>query len=495
MPVITIDNKKIEVTAGTTVLKAALENGIYIPHYCWHPLLSISGNCRMCVVEIEGRPKLEVSCNLAAADGMVVKTDTPAVKKMRKSVLEFLLINHPIDCPICDQAGECLLQDYHFKYSGQASRFKEEKVHKSKVVDAGQYIKLDNERCILCTRCVRFCQEVVKEPELTVAIRGDRSFITTAPGKTLDNPYSLNTVDICPVGALTSKDFRFKKRVWFLKSTPSVCPHCSNGCPIWIDHADGIMYRWRPRQEIEKVNGIASSQLTGNTILCDEGRLSYGEWQSDTKISKPLMLEEGEHKEISRAEAVLKLNKILSKDMKEIIAVLSAQISCEEADAFVKFLREKAGTDKIYRSGRMPLNPTSDDIIRKADKNPNAGYLEKMGLRELPANIEGDVLFVTDSLSKDDILKTANLKWKSIVQITHDKRLIVPGAEIILPRATFAESEGTFVNFNGVKRKFSPAFKPAGEARTIAGWIPFLEEGITGVMSFLRKQESSDRLI
>jgi NADH-quinone oxidoreductase subunit G len=464
MPVITIDNKKIEAAAGTTVLKAALENGIYIPHFCWHPLLSISGNCRMCVVEIEGRPKLEVSCNLAAADGMVVKTDTPAVKKMRKSVLEFLLINHPVDCPICDQAGECLLQDYHFKYSGEKSRFKEEKVHRSKASDVGQHVKIDNERCVLCTRCVRFCHEVVKEPELAVAIRGDRSFVTTAPGKKLDNPYSLNTVDICPVGALTSKDFRFKKRVWFLKSTASICPHCSNGCPIWIDHADGVMYRWRPR----------------DMILCDEGRLSYGEWQKDTRILKPLVLDGNEYREIDSAEAISKLRKIILQDVKkDVVAVLSAQISCEEADAFVKFLREKAVTDKIYRSGRTASNPASDDIIRKADKNPNTGHLEGMGLRELPENVQGDILFVTDSLSGDDILKITNLKWKNVVQITHDKNLIIPGAEIILPRATFAESEGTFVNFNGAKGKFSPAFKPAGEARTIEGWAKILKTILT----------------
>ena len=434
---ITIDNKQIDAPAGTTVLKAALSNGIYIPHYCWHPILSVSGNCRMCVVEVAGRPKPEVSCNLAVADGMVIKTDTPQINKIRAAVLEFFLINHPLDCPICDQAGECLLQDYHFKYSGQASRFGERKNHGSKAVDIGRHLKLDNERCILCTRCVRFCTEIAHSPELCVSQRGDHSFITTAPGKSLNNPYSLSTAELCPVGALTARDFRFKKRVWLLKSTPSVCPNCSNGCPIWIDHADGIMYRWRGR----------------NTFLCDEGRLSYKEWQTETRVERPLVQ--------TGQDAVILIKSIL-KDAGDIVGIISARCSCEEIDAVRKL-------KKIYKTSRVVSNPTADDIIIKADKNPNSYYLKDV--EEIPQNIEGDVLVVAGELGSDDLLKILNFKWKAIIQITHDAGLIIPGCHVVLPRATFAETNGSFVNYAGVRQEFSKAFAPKGESKSVKEWV------------------------
>lgn len=404
------------------------------------------------MVEIEGRQKLEISCNLPVADGMVIKTNTDAVKNARKSVLEFLLINHPLDCPICDRAGECLLQDYHFKYSGARSRFKEKKVKKSKMVDVGKYVKLDNERCILCTRCVRFCHEIARAPELCVAVRGDRSFITTAPGKRLDNPYSLNTADVCPVGALTSKDFRFKKRVWFLKSAPSICPSCSNGCPIWIDHAEGIMYRWRPR----------------GGFLCNEGRLSYRQWQTPFKITKTLIRSGDGFSEIDQNSALTKISlAIKTADPKNVIGIISSQCSCEEIDTFLEFFKN----NMVYKTGRSCEKPFEDNIIRKRDKNPNGKYLELKEVGDIPSNLEGDVLFILDSLAEDDILKIVNFKWKMIVQITHDRPLIVPFADIILPRAAFIETDGTFMNYNGERQEFSKAFEASGEAKSTEEWI------------------------
>lgn len=466
MSVITINDKKIEVAEGVTVLEAALNNGIFIPHFCWHPLLSVSGNCRMCVVEVEGRSKLEVSCNLPASDGMIIRTETEEIKKMRRSVLEFLLINHPLDCPICDQAGECLLQDYHFKYSGQGSRFKEEKNHKSKRVSIGEQVVFDSERCVLCTRCVRFCSEVAKSAELTVAQRGDKSYITTAPGKNLNNPYSLNTVDICPVGALTAKDFRFKKRVWFLKSTPSICPSCSNGCPIWIDHSDGITYRFRTR---EGANGF----------LCNEGKLSYKTWQQVNRISKPLVRIGDDFVDTTPDEAVDKITNTLREYTGEsVIGIVSAQSSNEEIDDFISFISKVGDGAKLYKSKRTPENPAEDGILRKRDKNPNSYYLNQKNIENIPEDLHGKILVVLDTLTSDDVMKITGLGWKLIVQLTHGKNFIIPGADVVLPTATFMEMDGHLTNYNGEVRKFCKAFESPDGARVSGDWLKLINDKI-----------------
>lgn len=226
---LTINDKAVEVPAGTSVFAAAAMAGIEIPHYCYHPDLSVAGVCRMCMVEIEKNPRLQISCNTPATEGMVVKTKTDKVKETVKNVLELHLINHPLDCPICDKAGECKLQDFYSGYGLYESRMDYEKVHKPKVQDIGT-IMLDSERCILCSRCVRFTSEVTKTNELGIFNRGDRAVLGTVDNKPLKNDYTGNLADICPVGALTAKDFRFKQRVWFLDKTKTVCTLCAHGC-------------------------------------------------------------------------------------------------------------------------------------------------------------------------------------------------------------------------------------------------------------------------
>lgn len=230
MPNINLDGKIIEFKPGQTIIEAARDHGIEIPHFCWHPELSVSGNCRICLVEVEKMPKLVIACSTLASEGMIVHTKNEKVIAAQNAVMEFLLINHPLDCPICDEAGECKLQDYAYKYSVGESRFVEEKVHKDKRVPLGPRVMFDGERCISCSRCIRFCDEIAKDPELTFTKRGDRVTIVTYPGEEMDNPYSMNTIDICPVGALTSRDFRFKARVWDMSSTNSICIGCSRGC-------------------------------------------------------------------------------------------------------------------------------------------------------------------------------------------------------------------------------------------------------------------------
>ena len=232
MPKLTIDGREVTVPDGTTVIQAAEKLGIFVPRYCYHPGLSIAGNCRICLVEVEKIPKLQIACNTPVSEGMVVHTKSDKAEDGRRAVLEFLLANHPLDCPVCDQSGECDLQNFYMNFGLYDPRFREHKVKKKKAVELGPHVMLDQERCILCSRCVRFTDEITKTGEFGIFNRGDRAELGLYPGKVLDNPYSANVVDICPVGALTERDFRFKVRVWYLSSAPTVCNGCSQGCNI-----------------------------------------------------------------------------------------------------------------------------------------------------------------------------------------------------------------------------------------------------------------------
>jgi len=261
-----IDDRPVVAKKGTTVLQAAEMAGLLVPHYCYHPGLSIAGNCRMCLVEIEKMPKLQIGCATTVAPGLVVRTGNERVRTVRAGIQEFLLINHPLDCPICDQAGECRLQSYERDYGRGASRFVEEKVHFPKRYDIGRSVVFDAERCIKCTRCIRFCDEVSGSHELALFQRGDHAIIGTFPGKPLDNPYSGCTVDVCPVGALTWKPFRFKARVWFLKNVPSVCAGCARGCNVFVAAFRNRLHRMTPRDARAMVERYARATMQGRTV-------------------------------------------------------------------------------------------------------------------------------------------------------------------------------------------------------------------------------------
>src|SRR5438445_8457109 len=271
---------------GTRVIEACQQAGSYVPRYCYHKKLSSPGNCRMCLIEMgfprlgpdrkpelgaDGKPIInwiprpQISCAQDVSEGMAVRTNSPLVKECQRGVMEFLLINHPLDCPICDQAGECRLQEFSVDFGNSKSRFLENKVKKPKNVVLGPRVTLDDERCILCSRCIRFCQEIAHDDVLGFVDRGSYTELTAHPGKRLENNYSLNTVDICPVGALTSKDFRFQMRVWFLKETKSICTSCGTGCNTVIGSRENVMYRYEPRDN-DAVNAC---------WMCDYGRLNY----------------------------------------------------------------------------------------------------------------------------------------------------------------------------------------------------------------------------
>ena len=253
-----IDGREVVVKPGTTVIEAATAMGIDIPYYCWHKRLSIAANCRMCLVEMSNAPggKLMPSCQVPLSEGVTVKTDTPKVKDQQRATLEFLLLNHPVDCSICDQAGECKLQDYYVQYDAQPSRLDIPKNEKGKRIELGPTVNLDQERCILCTRCVRFMREVAKNPQLGVARRGTRSMITAFPGRPLDDKYAGNVVDLCPVGALTSRDFRFRGRVWFMSSARSICTGCSRGCNVSLDYLGDHRLPAAPARERRRQPGV-----------------------------------------------------------------------------------------------------------------------------------------------------------------------------------------------------------------------------------------------
>lgn len=276
---ITIDGKEVSVPKGTNLIEAAKTIGVDIPHYCYHPDLSIAGNCRMCQVKVEGAPKMEIACNCAVKAGMKVSTQhtSKEVADTQAATLELILINHPLDCTICDQAGHCKLQDYHFQYNAKPSRFIEEKEHKPKAVPLGPSVMLDGERCIMCTRCVRFCDEVTKTSELGMLNRGDRSVIAINPGRELDNPFAGTVVDLCPVGALTHSKWRFNTRIWFTKQTDSICTGCSTGCNVRVAERDGevVQVKARYNKDVNK------------EWLCDEGRYGFNRFIPKERLNKP----------------------------------------------------------------------------------------------------------------------------------------------------------------------------------------------------------------
>lgn len=455
---LTIDDKKITVDPGLNLIQAAQTAGIEIPHYCYHPGLSIDGNCRMCLVKIDKMPKPMIACNTFAADGMVVFTKTPEVENMRKSVMEFLLINHPLDCPTCDQAGECRLQDYYMQYDEIPSRFAEGKVHKDKMIDLGAGVMLDQERCIACTRCIRVCQEVAKVDELTLANRSDHVTITTFPGRELSNPYAGNTVDVCPVGALTSRDFRYKKRVWLLKSAPSVCPGCSRGCNIRIDHADSHVYRLVPRHNPD----------VNKYWMCDEGRGAY-KFVNDNRILRPhqRVREKLEECDLDHAYDFF-YDRIRSVKAQDIGVVLHAFETNENLDLFFVFAKNILGTSAIYFSHHAPANPTSDDILRTADKNPNRKHLEKLKIQpldQMAKNIR--VLLVLHDLAPMHLAMVKDRKISILALFASHQSEAQRQAEIIFPVPTYAEQDGSFTNVDGRVQKISKAFEPRGESLLI----------------------------
>jgi len=451
MPKIKINGRELEVAEGITILEAALSNGIYIPHFCYHPHLAVSGNCRMCLVDVKpGPPKLSISCATTVAEGMEIETENEKVRAARAAVMEFILKNHPLDCPICDQAGECVLHEYYMKYDLKPSRLfsPEDKVRKQKRRRLGKHVVLDSERCILCTRCIRFVRNVSGDESLAMVKRSDRMEITTFPGKTVDNPYSLCLTDACPVGAWTSADFRFKQRVWFLQPSASICPHCSRGCNIWIDHRREEAFRIRPRMNVQ----------VNESWACDEGRLNY-HLINDDRLTVPLINKGDGQKEASWRDALKVAAEIMAEAGENLSVVVSASLSLEEGKALLS-MQETLGAKVMLNTGEPGWE---DNILRQSDRNANTKGLTELGIKE-PVDTGLDdsaVLVVFETLGSAPFPE--GIPAPAIV-ISPSVTPAVKAAKVALPAASYAESAGTVVNFMGLSQSYSPALKPKGQA-------------------------------
>ena len=458
---ITIDGKQFEVDNQRTIIQAAREHGIEIPHFCWHASLSVAGNCRMCLVEVEKLPKLVIACATQVSDGMVVHTASPKVVNAREAVMEFLLINHPLDCPICDEAGECKLQDYAYKYSIGTSRFDEDKVHKPKRVELGPHVMLDTERCIMCSRCIRFCDEIARKPQLTFTQRGDHVELTTFPGERLDNPYSMNTIDICPVGALTSREFRFRARVWEMSATETICPGCARGCN---------MYSWVRNNEILRQTPRYNPEVN-SYWMCDAGRLgTYPPVNAQTRIKAPLVKKDLEMVEVGWDEAIARAASEFKVFRKSEIAVIGSAYGTNE-DAFVllKFARDVLGTRHIDVLQQV-VEGDEDDLLIRADKPPNARGVAEVGLRPgeggysfdgiIRAIREGQVkalYVVDDNIAADPAVSQALGRLEALVVHSTHENETTRLADVVLPSSTFAERNGTFTNFEGRVQRIRPS--------------------------------------
>ena len=475
MPKIVIDEKEIEFTQGQTIIEAARDNDITIPHFCWHPKLTVSGNCRVCLVEVEKMPKLVIACATLAADGMVVHTASENALAARNAVMEFLLINHPLDCPICDEAGECKLQDYAYSHGAGESRFVEEKNHKDKRVPLGPYVMFDAERCISCSRCIRFCDEIAKDPELTFIKRGDRVTIVTYPGEEMDNPYSLNTTDICPVGALTNRDFRFQARVWDMSATKSICTGCSRGCntELWV--RNNKVLRLTPRLN-EEVNSY---------WMCDHGRINTFKFvNAEDRVDGPYIRKEGTLEKASLDEAISAAAKALKGINKgEIAFIGSAHATNEDNYLLAKFARL---TGSKHVDFMRKIDPSFEDqILRREDVTPNSLGAELAGV--VPAkdglNFEGILEAISKGkikalyLIEDDIvnerpeLEEVFARLDLLIMHATNMNKTASLANIVLPAATFAEKNGTMVNFQGRAQRLRPAAATINVDRALEGMM------------------------
>ncbi|MBP2681518.1 MAG: dehydrogenase subunit [Candidatus Krumholzibacteriota bacterium] len=474
---IKVDGKTVETEPGRQLIDVLIENGWDTPNFCYHPGLGPAGNCRMCQVEIvtPRGPMLAISCNTKVTDGMEVVTASEKVKRVRAAVEEFLLLNHPLDCPICDKAGECTLQNYYMEHDLKSGRQEFVRFKKNKAMDIGPTLVLDQERCVLCDRCVRFLRNWAGDEQLYIAGRGHEAYLTTFPGEQVTSPYSLNTVDLCPVGALTSKDFRFATPVWFLSRTPSVCTTCARGCSIEIDvdQRDNQVKRLRPRHN-PHVNGY---------WMCDEGRLNYKFVNTD-RVRTCLVERAGEKFETSLENAMLELVDMIgggdgapsgpghTLPKPPLVVLVSATCTLEEMAAS-KFLADVRPGTEIYAARHVP-DGAEDRLLRKSDRHPNVRGAELLGLRvadftpdarpggapiglDIPRNAA--LLAVGFDYGIGEPVEKFFEKFSSIAIIAARESRLTKMARVLVPGLTFAEKQGLIVNFEGHIQRLAPALE------------------------------------
>jgi NADH-quinone oxidoreductase subunit G len=467
-----IDGKEYQVEEGARLIDVCREKGIDIPHFCYHPGLGHDGNCRMCQVEFvtERGSRLGISCNAFVTDGMEVLTQSKAALDARASVEEMLLLNHPLDCPICDKSGECTLQNYYMAHDLQDSRMDFTRFRKEKAKDIGPTMVLDQQRCVLCDRCVRFLRDIAGDEQLYIAGRGHGAYITTFPGKEVTSPYSLNTVDLCPVGALTAKDFRFASPTWFLDSTPSVCTTCARGCSMEIQSKKDKIHRMRPRHNPD-VNGY---------WMCDEGRLNY-KFVNDNRYNRPFVRRDGETLEVSFEEAIAEMREtVRSASKSSSLVLVSATCTIEEMFAARRLARDVLDVP-VFAVRHVP-DGVEDDLLRKADKHPNTKGAELLGLDVLDLTGGGSYDRVEAALGEDGVLvcvgfnyavpagiETLMTRAGKVIAVSGCVTTLGDGADLVVPGVTFAEKDGLVVNFDGhiqrlrVAIDHAPTFAPMAQ--------------------------------
>lgn len=472
---ITIDGRQVEVKEGLTILKAAESLGIEIPHLCFHPAFPPEGSCRLCLVEVEGRPKLELACSTIVQEGMTIHTQSETVREARRSVLEFLLAEHPLDCPICDKAGDCQLQDYYQEHGLFDSQFKENKERKTKKVPLGKNLILDRERCILCTRCVRFLKEITRTGELGVFQRGLHSEIDYFPGQPVDNNYSGNLAQLCPVGAITDKDFRFQTRTWFLQSRPSVCPHCSRACSIYIDYHAGL-----PRVELDKyvyrIRARENPEINDYWI-CDFGRYNYAYLEKE-RMAAVLVNQAGQLQEEEWEPQIERLAKklkelYLKKRTNQVGVVLHSALTNEELYLAKKIFQEDLPEVNLFLLD--PPEGKGDNWLLTPSRTPNLKGVELVGLQfqrfppEKPLT-ELEVLIIFAYLPHGEEqynqLRPVLEKIPLSVLFTAHRNSLMNQIDLIFPTALLAEKEGSVVNVDEKLQQFPAALTPPGKARS-----------------------------
>ena len=486
---------------GTRVIEACTKAGKFVPHYCYHPRLSSPGNCRMCLIEMgmprlgpdrkpekgpDGKPVInwiprpQISCAQDIAEGMGIRTDSPMVKECRHGVMEFLLINHPLDCPICDQAGECHLQEYSVEYGTAGSRFLEEKVKKPKRVELGPRVTLDDERCILCSRCIRFMKEVAHDDVLGFVSRGSHTYLTAHPGKLLDSNYSLNTVDLCPVGALTSTDFRFKMRVWFLKETKSICTSCGTGCNTIIGTRQNEIFRQTPREN-DEVN---------SAWMCDYGRLNFHYVNYPDRLKTPQIRESQGLVNTTWTSALVKAGELLKQFQKDEIAVVASARMTNEELWLTKKLIDSIGTshhDVVPRTG------AADEILMSADRNPNTLGAQLMGvtgetpgsrLKSIADKIRSGTIKAVvahgENLTELGLTVDELRKLAALIVIDILPNETTRSATVLFPASAFSEKRGSMINIKGRLQRLNRATQPPGTARDDWEIIRDLIQQLTG---------------
>ncbi len=463
---VTIDGAQVSVPKGTTIIEAAKMAGILVPHYCYHPSLSAPAVCRMCLVEVEKAPKLMPACVTQVAEGQVVNVDSEKAKKAREGVLELLLINHPLDCPICDQAGECELQDYVFQEGRAGTRYADYAKRYSPVEDFGPDVLYVPNRCILCTRCVRFMEEVAEEPVLNVSERGDRAYIGISLDQRLDHPWAGNVVDLCPVGSLISKDFLHKARAWDLDKTASICPGCTQGCNISIDTRDDVVVRFRPRPNLE----------VNRHFMCDYGRMNYRWLNRGDRIEAPLVKEGGRHVATDWDTALDRLGQLVRGMSGSAVILASGRASTES----LGLLRLMLGRLAVTAAVQVPIGEEAPlvgvpDLALRRERAPNLAGAELLGYRtDWPEALRsvgsaGLVIVLDADLSESDqaLLGATPGSLVLLGTVWPDG---LRNADLVLPITNMAEENGTYVNRDQRIQRYGQAKSQPGMARP-AWWV------------------------